>query len=443
MTWQTKKVIANVNLIRIDQAGVTEVGGVDLPKLLDFAWEQFVMSVVRTRGLQTQLDRLTLEKRQRLVRYGSLVAEQIDVYIDPSTPQFSFIDELDTLPDDERPSMAGNVGAAIADLVMESLRFHWRCNASELKLSPAAGVGPDKKGKTPDYVYDPGREHICPPGSVVIVEAKGSLSKTEAKEAPVNRRARSAYKEQVEQFIGPTPHGLTVVSGFAIAFGAVPGAGTSRMALASPQTITVGNNLSAAAVSTTRLLVASMPEPMPDPQRDKPAHVSFPKPQFVPVRRGGGGGGDGRDGRREGERAQPSGLVAFASYENVFLICGALNAAAFLRSILSGRPDDVKDDAAFQEFWLLDSPDPVLVGPLFSGPHVFGIYELSAVEILKSAADNRQAPPPVVDLSVAPTRDPSETPGRAFFMQGDGLTYIRRPMPAKHRRWDLIKGDWD
>lgn len=455
MAWSpAKKVILNVKVIRINQDITKEISGVALPETIGFEWEKFVLSVTRTRGMQAQVEGLSLERRQRLIEsYGLRIADAIDVFVDETTHEFAFSDGILILPDDERPSFAGNVGAAVADLVMESMGFQWRANAAELKLRAVDDNTTDKKKKkTPDYVYDPGSRHGFESGSVVVVEAKGSLSTTEALEAPVTHRARSAYKEQVEGFVGTDSQGLFVASGFAIAFGAVPGAKTSRIALASPQTVPVGRrpvSASAAAIGGAGFLQMAQAQEKQQPMIDHGYLQQVQTPQYVPaqeIRRGGrgGGGGDDGEGRHEGERAQPSGRIAYANYENVFLLCGARNAAAFLRNILSGASEDsVNEDALFQDFWLLDSPEPILTAGFPPWRHHFGIYEPSAVTILRSAADNRSAPPQSVEIVVAPTGDPTDAPGREFFMQGDGLAYVDWPgRPAKLRRWDLNKGDW-
>ncbi|PIT06397.1 hypothetical protein TSA1_29755 [Bradyrhizobium nitroreducens] len=366
----------------------------------------------------------------------------MNTFIDEDTEVLSFVTALNALPDDERPSMAGNVGAAVADLTMESLGFHWRANAAELKLWQSSGAGTSRK--TPDYVYDPGSQHGFDAGSVVIVEAKGSLSATEAQEAAVNRRARSAFKEQVEDFIGAQPVGLTVANGFAISFGSVPGTQESRLAIASPQTVGVEPqpaSLSAAAVGGVRRIRLSQPQPQ---QQERKIQQEYVKQQFqqpVQQKRGGGGGGGGEgEGRREGERAEPSGRIAFANYENLFLICGAGNAAAFLRSILAGGSEgELKEEAQFQEFRVHYSDPPIFGGP--NGPWSYGIYAPSVEAILRAAAANRSGPPATVDLPLAPAGGTAEV-AVPVIMQGDGFAYVHPPGGAHYKTWDLIKGDW-
>jgi hypothetical protein len=448
MTWNpSKKVILNVNVIRVNQKIAREISGVGLPVKIEFGWEQFVESVTRTRGMLAQGTGISLDNRERLIRYGARIADAIDVYLDETTDEFSFGNGISMLPDDERPSLAGNVGAAVADLVMESLGFHWRANAAELALRAAGDTSKNrKKKKTPDYVYDPG-DPLGFPGSVVIVEAKGSLSPKEAQEKPVGRRARSAYKAQVRDFVGTKAQGLRVATGFAIAFGAVPGTQTSRIALASPQKVPVRPqpaSVSAAAVHRPRLLKLAQEKQLEEREPVYTHHV--PHLQQDRHMRGDGGGRDGGGERgRGGRQAKPSGRIAFANYENVFLLCGAPNAAAFLRRILSGGSEKFVDkDALFQDFWVLESHEPVWTGAFSDWPFAFGIYQPSALSILRAAADNQEAPPPTVELAIAPITSPADTPEREFVMQGDGLAYIDWPGPwkARHRKWDLNKGDW-
>jgi hypothetical protein len=112
--------------------------------------------------------------------------------------------------------------------------------------------------------------------------------------------------------------------------------------------------------------------------------------------RGRGGGGSERGG--EGERAHPSGRIAFANYENAFLLCAAPNASAFLRRILSGGAGEpIERDVLRQEFWLFELPEPILVGAgrpgPFPWPFILGVYALSAQKILETAARNRVSRP--------------------------------------------------
>jgi hypothetical protein len=62
-----------------------EKGGGDLtlPKQIEFAWGQFVLSVSRTRGMLMQVEGLSLEERERLIAdYGAKVADAIDVFVE-------------------------------------------------------------------------------------------------------------------------------------------------------------------------------------------------------------------------------------------------------------------------------------------------------------------------------------------------------------------------
>jgi hypothetical protein len=333
---------------------------------------------------------------------------------------------------------------------MRGLGFIWCANAGELKLRALNDDPSDKGSKTtPDYVYDPGDLPGFEKGSVVIVEAKGSLSADKARPAPINRRAREAYKRQVKDFIGTKSQGLLVANGYAIAFGAIPGEQKSRIAIATPQTVLVGPplerqlvSLSAAAVGGGRLVQPAHAQQKRQEQvvqQHQHVHVQAPIAQS---RRSGGGGDDGGDGRREGERAQPSGRIAYANYENVFLLCGARNAAAFLRRILSGDSENPADkDLLFQQFRIVETPVPILFVEHYWPLHL-GIYEPSAQAILKSAASNRLSPPPEVELPIAPVIAPREEPAGGVVMQGDGFTLFAWWTPASVKTWDLVKGDW-
>ena len=67
------------------------------------------------------------------------------------------------------------------------------------------------------------------------------------------------------------------------------------------------------------------------------------------------GGGGGRGGGRErggGRRAVPSGRLALASYESVFELCGAWQAADRIRIILSGRAESLGETV--QRFYVFE-----------------------------------------------------------------------------------------
>jgi hypothetical protein len=461
MEWKPpEKFIHDINTIRVKQA--LKKGGDDimLPEKIGFKWENFLLSVIRTRSLRTQIEGIPLEDRAAEIHdYGFYIASSMNVCIDKTTQEFSFTKIVYNLPDDERPSVAGNVGAAVADLIMEKLGYHWRANAGELKLIAIGGVTVDTK-RTPDYVYDPGKQHGFDEGSVVIVEAKGSLSPKRAETAPIKRLARKAYKRQVHDFIGSESEGLIVASGYAVAFGAVPGTQSSRIAIASPQKILVNSTpvrqpapLSAAATGSGMFVPTAQEQQQTEQQQAEAEQVQVDQVHVeIGGRRGGGGGDDGGERRREGERARPSGRIAFANYENVFLLCGATNAAAFLRHILSDGSDDFIDsDALIQEFVRLDLREPILVGSRWSAwPCGLGIYEPSARSILEIAANNRLSPPPTVELAIAPVGRPDlpvreDPPRPELVMQGDGLAWFYLP-PRRYStqlvRWDLEKGGW-
>src|ERR1700688_1045688 len=116
---------------------------------------------------------------------------------------------IDILPDEDLTSLAAKVGMAVADLVMERLGFHWRANMQEIELNPSPPEV-DLKKRRPVFVYDPAGEHGFQPRDVVVVEAKGSLSRTRAKRAAIRRLARKAFADQVEHIIGQPARDVVV-----------------------------------------------------------------------------------------------------------------------------------------------------------------------------------------------------------------------------------------
>jgi hypothetical protein len=459
MQWKPpEKFIRELSTIRVNQELRRGGNDVVLPARIEFEWEDFLLSVTRTRSMRMQIEGMSLEDRdQAIYDYGFWTAGSMNVCIDKTTQEFSFTKILYNLPDDERPSVAGNVGAAVADLIMEKLGFYWRANAGELKLEAVGGATADTK-RTPDYVYDPGKQHGFEEASVVVVEAKGSLSPKKAEIGPIKSLARRAYKRQVQDFIETESNGLFVASGYSVAFGAIPGTQTSRIAIASPQKILTGPrpvwqpaSLSSAAIGGGML----MPLAHAHQAEQEQLHVEQAHEETAEIETGRGGrgrGGDGGERRGEGERAHPSGRIAFANYENAFLLCGARNASAFLRRILSGDTEGFVDgESLIQGFWLIELPEPILVGETTRWrPIQFGIYEPSVRTILESAARNRLSPPAAVEIAIAPTeagrdlRGREGLPRREAFMQGDGLALFwqRVVREAHYREWDLSKGGW-
>jgi hypothetical protein len=136
---------------------------------------------------------------------GLGIAGSIAVLVDETTDEFSFTNGVYIFPDDERPSFAGNVGAAVADLVMENLGFYWRANAGELNLKAVRDAAADTKS-TPDYVYDPGGQHGFEARSVVIVEAKGSLSPKRAQLATIKRLSDTPHINKTITVLGMPPN---------------------------------------------------------------------------------------------------------------------------------------------------------------------------------------------------------------------------------------------
>ncbi|MER9565793.1 hypothetical protein [Mesorhizobium sp. M0571] len=138
------------------------------------------------------------------------MAAHLNLYVNAADEEFLFTNEIDIEADEQRTSLAAQVGTAVADLIMQRMGFYWSANARELSLRQ---TGKQKSRKIPDFAYDPAEGHGFPPGSVVVVEAKGSLSKQRAKRGPIRRLARDAYNEQVRHMTGAKSKGLVVASG--------------------------------------------------------------------------------------------------------------------------------------------------------------------------------------------------------------------------------------
>lgn len=445
MLWDPPaKIISDLSTFLVQQT--LDRGGNELflPDQMSFEWEHLVLSIGRTRTMSTDPLALTQVERQQLIDFiGHNVAGYIDVFLDRSNAEFSFTEKLDCLADDERTSLAGKVGAAIADLVMEQLGFHWRANARELKLNLDKRVRLATK-KIPDFVYDPGAQHGFQQQSVVVVEAKGSLSRKRAKQRTIIKLAQDAYNDQVRSFIGAEGDSVVVASGYAVAFGSIPGERGSTLAIASPQpfhvhseSIVPVSSLSSAA--SGEMQVAVMDQTVEEVEEEQ---------SLAPYRFGGGGGdGDGRGRRGDGERAQPSGRVAFANYENVFQLCGATRAAALLRSILSGPGADGLEFAdVIQDFWVVGDTHRFLFGsdrwwPRFG---TFAIYEQSALQILKVAADNPSSPPASVTIEIVPAElRRASVIETNVAVHGDGLALLAHlPTPHEYKQWHLREARW-
>ncbi|MER9140309.1 hypothetical protein NKI20_29350 [Mesorhizobium sp. M0830] len=419
-----------------------------LPDHMAFEWEHLVLALARTRTMSTNTLGLTQEERQRLIDFiGQNVASYIDLFVDSSSAEFCFTEKMDCLADDERTSLAGKVGAAVADLAMEQLGFHWRANAREANLKLSKRVRQATK-KIPDFVYDPGAQHGFQQGSVVVVEAKGSLSRKRAKRSTIFKLAQNAYNEQVRDFIDSEGDGVVVASGYAVAFGSIPGERGSTLAIASPQPFHAHASSVVRASSLSSAARGGMQEAVMDQAVDEEEEEPLASYRFG----GGDGGGRGGGRREDGERAQPSGRVAFANYESVFELCGATTAASLFRNILSGRgAEELESLDIIQDFWLVDHADGFLVGSDYSrsgwpGWGIFAIYERSAVQILEIAAKNLKSPPPIVKMAIVPDtlRSVSVTE-TGVAVHGDGLAYVdisHWPIHGKLMQWHLREARW-
>jgi hypothetical protein len=472
VNWKTAtKRITGLQTIRVTHPLKHEGGVLAYASPLFFKRKDLKLSIIRTTAIESAVPNLPEEERNWLARAnGTFHAERLNLYVNAQNAEFSITTRIDILPDEDLTSLASKVGMAVADLVMERLGFHWRANMQEIELNPSPPEA-DLKKRRPDFVYDPAGEHGFQPKDVVVVEAKGSLSRTRAKRAAIRRLARKAFADQVEHIIGQPARDVVVAGGYAVAFGAIPGehaAGAngeqvSTLAVASPSSIAVSavkatmkaNSLSASATYGAHQVQKIQEQEVP--HQEELQHDELLIRELQRRRGGPGGPGGPTDGgpRRERERRTASGRIAYANYECGFLLCGANNAAGFLRNILTGQGvADVDPDRSVQEFWIVEH-----AGERFwtawpqahpwwlyweAEPVLLGIHENSAKEILLSASNNLERVPDTVVLTVAPIIEGSEPDDEAnIAIQGDGLALLSLPRPAPERRyWDLRKGEW-
>ncbi|CCV11611.1 hypothetical protein [Mesorhizobium sp. STM 4661] len=446
MNWNpAAKLITDLTPVFVRQSLKLAEPELACPNPISFTFEDLCLSLARTTSHQSAIQHWSVEKRLEWLRVkGFHLAAHLNLFVNAADEEFLFTNEIDIEADEQRTSLAAQVGTAVADLIMQRMGFYWSANARELKLRR---TGKQKSRKIPDFVYDPAEGHGFPPGSIVVVEAKGSLSKQRAKRGPIRRLARDAYNEQVRHMIGARSKGLVVASGYAIAFGTVPGASSSTLALASPQRIRAD---APSPVPVRSLSAAASYQQQVAPQVTEQARQMHKElmHQELSGREGGFGKPPGDGGRREGERRSPRGRIAYANYESVFLVCGAMNAAHVLRTILLGQSMETLDaERLVQDFWIVEHNGMRFwVGEGESGGWrrgLFAIYEPSGKTILRSVSEHRDTIPETLPLTVAPITARAESDEDSdITIQGDGLAMCNVSSLYNLMRWDLRAGDW-
>lgn len=460
MSWDPpNKTIDDIVGHSVEDARAAKGFSLPAPDALTFRREDLILSIGRTQMLSMAHSKMSRAARFRLVRDVSVaVMTHMDIFVDAPSERFAFTKLLDELADEERTSLASKVGAAVADLAMDRSGYRFRANARELDFSKAAG---STSRKIPDFLYDDGKGDETTPSRVVVVEAKGSLSKFRATKARLSALANKAYEEQVRNFVGEKANGIPVAGGCVAAFGAIPGRATATLVVRAPGAgvkdpqpagavaSSAGGAQPYAGVARSLSAAASSPmqEPVPMPQQeveqeyDQQAWRKKPRTGWSDYG-GGGGGGGGR--RRDGERESgPHGRIAFANYETVFQLCGATDAARAIRSSLDGVGEQVTPEA--QVFYVLASDERFLVGSFPFAPcwsqGSFAVYRPAAEAILEFLADNRSSPPGSVAIPMVPPNLWDDD--HQIALQGDGLAWLSRLTgPVARRTWDLSAGRW-
>jgi hypothetical protein len=438
MSWfPSTKIVSTIEKCLIEQR--LDAVSAKLPALtnLVFGRRQFALSIARTQTLMLAHSRWSRRERQAAVKMFVLgVMGQLEAFMEP-TKDFSFATTISILADEARTSLASKVGAGVSDLTMENLGFFWRANAREFFASK-------RRGRIPDFVYDPAEQHGYESSCVIAVEAKGSISRSRATVRRLHALARSAYNNQVRSLVNHSSGGITIASGYAVAFGTIPGQRSSSVVIATPEKLTVGEvrvrepvSLSAAA----RVVMQPM-QVQTHLQKQQHARHGYEGQQTTSGE--GGGRGGGREGGG-GRRAVPNGRLALASYESVFELCGAWQAADRIRIILSGRGESLGE--TMQRFYIFEDDrgrflvgKDAFVGGAYGPEDLFAIYEPSARAILDAIGDDVSVPPTSVTMEIVPDELRDEDPREILsVVQGDGLAYVTSS-PPRSMSWSSRSG---
>jgi hypothetical protein len=123
---------------------------------------------------------------------------------------FDLSPSFEYMVDIERSHFAGEVGAGIAHLYMESLGYKWRANACCLT---------SKREAHGDFLYHSGS--VAGHG-VVLAEAHGSFS-SQVTASSIKKECEEKYLRQVRPWVGTDSIHGKVVHGYSVAFGCRPG----------------------------------------------------------------------------------------------------------------------------------------------------------------------------------------------------------------------------
>ena len=130
-----------------------------------------------------------------------LAAAELADLIDEGSSGFDLLSVLLHINGAERTALAGRIGAGMCDLLMQSLHYVWRDQASSYIAA--------SKQPLADFLY------ARPSGAgVALAEAKGSM-RSQGRKA-TQKLANDAYKRQVEPWLGAVTVAGKVLHGYAV-----------------------------------------------------------------------------------------------------------------------------------------------------------------------------------------------------------------------------------
>jgi len=137
-----------------------------------------------------------------LRKRAALAAAEVSDLVDDDTSGFELLPDLRYINGAERTALAGRIGAGICDLLMQSMRYVWRDQASALISA---------KGPLADFAYT---GPALGGHGVALAEAKGSTQSGGRK--VTQTLADKAYRRQVGIHLGAATLAGPIVHGYAM-----------------------------------------------------------------------------------------------------------------------------------------------------------------------------------------------------------------------------------